>query len=73
MTRTRKTDGNNCQTLTVEAAGEIMGIGRNQAYEAVHRGDIPSIKIGKRILVPKALLDRLLQGVVPSTRGSKAA
>ena len=72
MARSRKSDPN-CQTLTVEAAGEIMGIGRNQAYEAVHRGELPSIKIGKRILVPKALLDKLLEGTLPSPRASKAA
>jgi excisionase family DNA binding protein len=39
-----------------------LGIGRNQAYEAAHRGEIPSIRIGKRILVPVAALDRLLNG-----------
>jgi len=73
MARLRKVKDTNCQTLTVEAAGEIMGIGRNQAYEAVHRGDLPSIKIGKRILVPKALLERLLEGAPPSSRDSKVA
>ena len=44
------------------AAGEdrLGGIGRNQAYEAARRGEIPTIRIGKRILVPVAALDRLL-------------
>ena len=73
MARIRKSKAPNCQTLTVEAAGEIMGIGRNQAYEAAHRGDLPSIKIGKRILVPKALLDKLLEGTLPASAGAKAA
>ena len=73
MTRIRKSKAPHCQTLTVEAAGEIMGIGRNQAYEAVHRGELPSIKIGKRILVPKALLEKLLEGNLPASRGVKAA
>ena len=50
------------QTKTVEEAAKILGIGRNQAYEAVHRGDIPTIRIGKRILIPVAALDRLLAG-----------
>lgn len=49
-------------TLTVEEAAEILGISRAFAYEAVRRGEVPSIRIGRRILVPKAALDRLLTG-----------
>jgi excisionase family DNA binding protein len=49
-------------TLTVEEAAEILGLSRAFAYEAVRRGEIPSIRIGRRILVPKAALDRLLSG-----------
>jgi excisionase family DNA binding protein len=48
------------RTYTIEEAGRLLGIGRNQAYEAARRGDIPTIKIGKRLLVPRAALDRLL-------------
>jgi excisionase family DNA binding protein len=51
-----------CRTYTVEQAGRLLGVGRNQAYEAVRSGTLPSIKIGKRLLVPKAALDRLLSG-----------
>jgi excisionase family DNA binding protein len=47
-------------TYNIEEAGRKLGIGRNQAYEAARRGDFPVIKIGKRLLVPKAALDRLL-------------
>lgn len=42
-------------------AARILGLGRNAAYEAVARGDIPAIRIGRKILVPKAALDRLLK------------
>jgi len=49
------------QTLTIIEAAKILGIGRNQAYEAARRGEIPTIKIGKRILVPVAALERKLQ------------
>ncbi len=38
-------------TGTIAEAAELLGIGRNQAYEAAHRGDIPVIRIGKRYLV----------------------
>ena len=47
-------------TLTVEETAEILGLSRAFAYEAVSRGEIPSIRIGRRILVPKVALERLL-------------
>lgn len=46
--------------FTVEEAAQLLGISRSFAYEAVQRGDIPSMRIGRRILVPKAALQRLL-------------
>ena len=49
-------------TTTIPEAAELLGIGRNTAYEAVRRGEIPTIRIGKRILVPVSALDRLLDG-----------
>lgn len=47
-------------TLTVEEAAEALGISRAFAYEAVARGEIPCIRIGRRILVPKVALERML-------------
>ncbi|HML93252.1 helix-turn-helix domain-containing protein [Methyloceanibacter sp.] len=49
-------------TATIPEAAEKLGIGRNQAYEAARRGEIPTIRIGKRVLVPLAALERLLNG-----------
>lgn len=53
------------QTYDVEEAARLLGIGRNQAYAAVRRGDIPCIKVGRRMVIPKASLDRLLAGETP--------
>ncbi|TGS46014.1 MULTISPECIES: helix-turn-helix domain-containing protein [unclassified Mesorhizobium] len=50
------------QTVTIAEAAKALGIGRNAGYEAAHRGEIPTIKIGKRILVPRAALDKMLSG-----------
>jgi excisionase family DNA binding protein len=50
------------RTYSVEEAGKLLGIGRNPAYEAAKRGQIPVIRVGKRVLIPKAALDRLLAG-----------
>lgn len=47
--------------FTVEEAAKVLGISRSFAYEAVQRGDIPSMHIGRRILVPKAALNRMLE------------
>jgi excisionase family DNA binding protein len=54
-----------CLTLTVEEAAERLGISRAHAYEAVRRGEIPSIKIRRRILVPIAALDQFLASAMP--------
>jgi excisionase family DNA binding protein len=48
-------------TCTVEESARLLGIGRALAYEAVKRGEIQSIKVGGRVLVPTAVLRRLLQ------------
>jgi excisionase family DNA binding protein len=50
------------RTYTIDEAARLLGIGRNSAYESAKRGEIPAIKIGKRVVVPKAALDRMLAG-----------
>jgi excisionase family DNA binding protein len=47
-------------TLTVEEAARLLGIGRSTAYELVHTGDIPSLRLGRRIVVPRTRLAELL-------------
>ncbi len=47
-------------TVSVEIAGQALGIGRNAAYAAAKRGDIPTVRIGKNIRVPCAPLRRML-------------
>lgn len=49
------------QTLTVPEAGRILGLNsRVAAYAAAKRGDIPTIKIGNRVFVPRAALEKML-------------
>jgi excisionase family DNA binding protein len=50
-----------CQTISITEAAARLGIGRNQAYEAAKRGEIPTIKIGRRVLVPVMAFRRLLE------------
>ncbi len=48
-------------TMTVPEAAKALGIGKNQGYEAARAGQIPTIRIGKRLLVPRAACERLLE------------
>jgi excisionase family DNA binding protein len=47
-------------TISVERAGELLGVSRASAYESVRRGEIPAIRLGKRLVVPTAALRRML-------------
>lgn len=47
-------------TCSVKEAAQILGIHSWSAYEAVKRGEIPAVHIGKRILVPVPRLRALL-------------
>jgi len=40
----------------------LLGLGRGTVYEAARRGEIPTIRIGRRILVPRRALEKLLEG-----------
>ena len=46
---------------TVAECARLLNLGRTAAYQAVQRGDIPTIRIGRRILVPKKALEHLLE------------
>lgn len=47
-------------TLTVTEAADLLGISRGAAYQAVRDGHIPHVTIGRRILVPRERLLKLL-------------
>lgn len=47
-------------TLSVSEASEVLGISRRSAYRAATRGDLPAIRIGRRLLVPTSRLLELL-------------
>jgi excisionase family DNA binding protein len=54
------TDNSEPLTLTVAQVARKLGIARASAYAAVKSGQIASLLIGKRILIPRAALDRML-------------
>jgi excisionase family DNA binding protein len=49
-------------TYTVDEYSKKLGISRNACYVAIKAKEIPSIRIGGRILIPRGRGDRLLQG-----------
>jgi len=57
MTRTRRRLP---QTLTVEEAARILRIGRNSAYKAVERGDLPVLRFGRLYRVPRRAIEAML-------------
>ena len=57
-----------CKTMTVPEAGRAyFGLGKNASYEAAKRGDIPTIRVGRRLRVPIAAMDRKLNGTKAET------
>ena len=48
-------------TFTVTEAARALGISRGLAYEMVKTGKIPSVRFGKRVLVPRRTLERLVE------------
>jgi excisionase family DNA binding protein len=49
------------RTLSISEVATILGVGRNTAYRAAKAGQIPTIRVGGRILVPLAALNDLIR------------
>jgi excisionase family DNA binding protein len=53
------------EVLTAREAAAILRIGRNQLYQAVARGELPAIRIGRSIRIPRQALLALLASTGP--------
>lgn len=49
-------------TLTVTEAAQLLRISRNSAYNLAKEGKLPTVKLGRRLLVPTKALNELLAG-----------
>ena len=47
---------NHPEVLTVVEVATILRVGKNKAYDLINRGDLSSIKLGGKIIVPKICL-----------------
>ena len=56
-------ESNDSQRLvvSVKEVKELLGLSRNAVYQAIARGEIPVVKVGRRLLVPKKALERFLE------------
>jgi excisionase family DNA binding protein len=52
---------------TVPEAGRMLGISRAHAYELVARGELPHLRLGRRLVVPKQAIEVLLARVASSS------
>jgi excisionase family DNA binding protein len=48
------------RTVSVPESAQMLGISPNAAYEAIRRGELPHLRIGRRVVVPLAALAKLL-------------
>jgi len=47
--------------MTVPEAARRLCVSRNFGYELVKRGELPVIRFGKRLLIPRIALERMLE------------
>ena len=60
-------------TLDVSDAAKVLGISRGLAYQMVREGKLPAIRFGKRLVVPKWAIERLMQEPQPLNPNQQAS
>ncbi len=50
-----------CRTYSVREAAQVLGLSPSHTYGAIYRGEIPALRFGQRIVVPKDALHELLE------------
>lgn len=48
------------QIFTVPEAADVLGISKSLAYELIARGDLPAVRLGRRIIVPARAIEAVL-------------
>ena len=60
--------GSEKETLTVKEVAEVLGIGRGLAYRMAQGGELPTLRLGRRLLIPRPALNRLLGAQTTETK-----
>jgi excisionase family DNA binding protein len=54
-----------CKTVSIEEAGKLLGYSRNSVYSAAKTGELPTIRLGRKMRVPRIALERMLEAAGP--------
>lgn len=52
---------NECLTVTVHEAAKLLGLGRDKTYALVACGRLRSVRVGKRIVIPRQEVEAFLE------------
>lgn len=48
--------------LSVAEAAKLLRVSRTHVYELIRRDELPSVRLGRRVVVPRIAIERLLEG-----------
>lgn len=57
-----ETDVTTVDVMTVEEVRKRLRLSRNGIYEAIKRNEVPHLRIGRRIVIPRSAYERMLNG-----------
>lgn len=57
-------------TYSIDEAAHLLGISKSQAYALAHKGEIPTVRLGKRFVIPRAALHKLVEEQ-PASKGKQ--
>lgn len=58
---------NDSLTLSVNEAAQLLGLSPNHTWRLVQSGEIPSFRLGRRVLVPRKALVEMVENAVQRT------
>jgi excisionase family DNA binding protein len=57
----KRSKGAGAATISPDELARTLGVSRHGVYEGLRNGSIPSIRLGKRFVIPRSAIDRWLQ------------
>ncbi len=55
-------------TLSIDEAAAMLGISRAHAYELVRRGELPRLRLGRRVVIPRKALEEYVEDATANAR-----